>query len=84
MRAPFIVAPDDAYGLLQLTTFYRALAARIRDGELEGVVKALREAYRLTPRWRFIRRYHLERQLMVVELAWTAWRDGNDTIPRDG
>lgn len=55
--------------MLKLSPFHVALLVRAEHGTLDEWGKELSAEYDCTPRWRWLRRFHLERQLIVCQFA---------------
>lgn len=59
-----------------MTDYYAFVREVARRGSLSGYLFSL-EQYRATlPRWRWFRRLHIERQIMLVRLALDCYRAG--------
>jgi hypothetical protein len=63
-------------------TFKQSLVVAVKAGKIDEFGEQLFAVYNSTPRWRFIRRYHLERQLYLAALLRGVWYDGIETGQR--
>jgi hypothetical protein len=59
--------------------FFDALATCIEGDALDLAFTALLDELRNTPRWRLVKRFHLERQIRVIRLCNLAYRKGVDS-----
>lgn len=50
-------------------SFYDGMRTLAQQGDLLGGLRRTMEYYATIPRWRIIRRLHVERQIMFLELA---------------
>jgi len=62
--------------MLAYSPLYQSLASDAYNGRLQRRCESLQDKYDATPRWRFLRRFHLERQLIVATLAEEIYRVG--------
>lgn len=58
-------------------SYYDQLRGAAIRGELADLLHRTVAYYRSLPRWRIIRRLHVERQLMMLELAIECYECGN-------
>jgi len=56
--------------------FFRHVAVCVRELSVDSEVVACRAALEAVPWWRWLRRFHLQRELEVLELASLAWHRG--------
>jgi len=59
-----------------VSTLEKAIVRAARRGELTDNLMKLTAAIAAMPRWRFIRRFHLERQLMLWSLCHECFEQG--------
>lgn len=57
---------------------YVALLYLAQRGTLPMKVQAIEDELKELPRWRWIRRLHVERQLFVAQLALECWQAGRE------
>lgn len=66
---------------LKLPPNYQALGTLALQGDLIEHAHSLRDAYDALPRWRWLRRYHLERQMLLITLAIDCYNAGWSHAP---
>ena|SRR5215471_14536637 len=70
-----VMASNDYVNTLQCELFLHLLRM-VRDGWITKHLLYLRRYHASTPRWRWLKRYHIERQIQVAMLCESAWLMG--------
>lgn len=55
---------------------HSSIALHCASGHIEKLVEGCRDYVNNLPRWRWLRRYHIERELAIIELALVAYTYG--------
>lgn len=71
MKEETYVPQSPAFGKL-----FSDIAMNCASGHIQALVNACRDYLHDLPRWRWLKRYHVERQLALFELALVAYTFG--------